>query len=193
LRLIGDDEHGGFQFEFALIDGGDLFAWFSAADDDFSSLKALIVEAVERLADFHHDVIGDIDDVANCPNSNGFQTSRHPVRAGCDGELIDDACGVAGAEVRGIVSYAGPKVYIFSGFVERDGWKAELGARGGGDFACDANVSQAGGAVGSDFDVKDEIGAGRLDAFDGKALVGKDLRNLLGGFFEGDVVPQPLE
>jgi len=54
-------------------DGEDFLAGGGAADDDAVFGEGVIVEGVEGLAEFHEDVVGDIDDVVDGAEADGFE------------------------------------------------------------------------------------------------------------------------
>ncbi len=96
---VGDDEHAGAEEAFAAVDAGDFFGGAGFADDDFVAGELVEVEGVEGLAEFEHDVVGDIDDIVDGAQTDGFEAFDHPVGAFGDFDVAENAGGVEGAEI----------------------------------------------------------------------------------------------
>ena len=98
---IGDDEIGRRR-------AGRFFpssAWKAlplgrGADVDFAFGEARLVKGMERLADFHHHVVGDIDDVVDRADADGFEPVRAASRGWRQLYAADAAGGVERAELR---------------------------------------------------------------------------------------------
>ena len=50
------------------------------ADDDLAAVELVEIEGVQRLAAFHEDVVGDIDDVVDRPNAQRFAGGAASIR-----------------------------------------------------------------------------------------------------------------
>ncbi len=66
-------------------------------DDDFFAGDLVIVEHVERLADFEHHEVADIDHVIDTAHAARFHFLLQPVRGGADFDAGHSSAGVAGA------------------------------------------------------------------------------------------------
>ena len=70
------------------------------------ALKQSKIKGVQRLADFQHDIIGDVHHVVHAAQSGFFQEAAHPVRAGADFDAAHQAGGVAGTKFRLLNAHA---------------------------------------------------------------------------------------
>src|SRR5919109_5590259 len=68
---------------------------------------------MQRLALLQHDVIRDIHDIVNGPNSTGFQPEAHPSRRRLNAQLIDDS---------GRITSAKTALLDFDAHALRDAW-----------------------------------------------------------------------
>ncbi len=123
LLLVGDQQVVPGEGVFLAVEGGECLAVAGAADDDCSTgvppvlssrdgwagLEQMIVERVQRLADLHHHVVGDIHHVVDAAQPDPFQGGSEPARAGADLDPLDHARGVAGAQ-RGVLDSDGEEV-----------------------------------------------------------------------------------
>ncbi len=78
----------GVQIALHPIQGGQLFAGVSRAGDDGGRLtvgalaQMVVIEGVQRLAGFQHDVIGGVHNAVDRPHARQAQTALHPIGAG---------------------------------------------------------------------------------------------------------------
>ena len=106
--LIAD--HEGILIQYALdsIQGGEFFALFCPTDDDFdlvpadiasSGQKFVIIERVQRLTPFEHDIVGDVHQIVNRALAHQLQAMLHPERCGLHLHIPDDGGRVPMTEV----------------------------------------------------------------------------------------------
>ena len=96
---IADDQVIGGKRALLLIKGGEQLALACPADDDPAPVQPVAVEGVQRVAELHHDQVGDVDHVVDGTHPDGIQPLDKPSRRRCDRAADDIAGGVAGAEV----------------------------------------------------------------------------------------------
>ncbi len=102
--IVGDEEHFFAEFVFGAVEGGDGFAFFGGADDDFA-IDVVGVEGVHWLAEGGHDIICDVDDVVVVAVTDGFESLFEPVGGLFDFDVFDDQAAVAGAQLFGFDFY----------------------------------------------------------------------------------------
>ncbi len=134
----------------------------------------VVVVSVKRVAELEHDVIRDVDDIADAGDAAGFEAVFQPLRRWLDFCAANDARGEAAAKF-------GRLDFDFYGFgcfccafggLRSDGFERKF--VDGAKFARDAVVAQAIGAVRTDFGVDDgavravfdaaDVGAGKSEA-----------------------------
>ncbi len=100
--VVRNQQRAGRALHFALIEQRELLARLGQAHAD-STLQLVIIEAMHRLAEFHHDIVGDVDDRADRPQAAAAQLFLHPQRGlGRGIDAADDPTDVARALRRGI-------------------------------------------------------------------------------------------
>ena len=82
------------------IEGFDFFACLSATHDDGVIAQFVVVKSVERVAEFEHDVIGDVDDVVDAGYATGFEPVFQPGGRRLDFYAADGSRGETSAELR---------------------------------------------------------------------------------------------
>ena len=96
--MVRDDTVDVLKIVSFFVEGLELFAVSSLADvkrsGDFGR-----VEGVERLPDLVEDVVGDIDDVVDGAQADGFELFRKPVGTRGDFDTFYREDGVEGADV----------------------------------------------------------------------------------------------
>ncbi len=165
-----------------------------AANDDAFLGEGIEVEGVEGLAEFHEDVVGDVDDVVDGAQADGFDALDEPVRGGCDFDVADDTGGVIGAAGRIGEGDGGFRRGADGGFGEGDGGGGEVGGGEGGEFSGESEVGEAVGAIGGDFDVED---VGVVEGGDGvrqeSAGVHEEIGGAIRGGDGGEIFGDPVE
>ena len=99
--LVGDDQMVGVELADVAVQGGQLFALFRPADDDFAALHIAIVKGVHGLAVLQHYIVGDVHDIVDGAHAHGPQPLPHPLGGGGDLHVAHHAGGVPGAQVGG--------------------------------------------------------------------------------------------
>src|SRR5438309_179278 len=64
--------------------------FLAGADDDRLPAHLREIVGVERMAERHHHVIGDVDDVVDRPQTDRLQPALNPLRRWFDGDAADD-------------------------------------------------------------------------------------------------------
>ncbi len=106
---IGDDQHGRSQFALAAVDADEGLAAPGVADDDLSAVDLGEIKGMKRLTEFHHDVVGDIDDVVDRADADGFEPSRDPEGGCADSDAADQTGRVMGAELGRVDANCAPR------------------------------------------------------------------------------------
>lgn len=167
------------------------------SDDDLSIGESIEVEGVEWLSAFEHDVVGDIDDVINGVDADGGESIAEPCGAGADADSANKSGVVFGAEV-------------FAVDVDGDGGSGGLGRFGDGgsgdpqgllkedgDFARDADMSEAIRAVAGDFEVDGDVRLAEaighvMEFFEVESGEGEAAGEFVSGVGQADVVGEPV-
>jgi hypothetical protein len=95
---IADDGERGIEGALDAVESTDFFAGFCAADDDAMITDFVVVEGVKRVAELEHDVVRDIDNVADAGNAGRFKTVFQPFWRWLDFCAANYAGGKAAAE-----------------------------------------------------------------------------------------------
>ncbi len=104
---VGDHEHGVVQRALHIVQGGEFFTGRGAFHDDGgrgvphplgTRQQDVVVEGVERLPIFQHDIVGDIHHVADGAHAGPKQALLHPQGRRADGHILDHDARVAVAE-----------------------------------------------------------------------------------------------
>ena len=156
LFAIADDQVLGGQGKLLAVQRGDLLAVLGTAHNDLAAFQRVHIKGVHRLADFQHDIVGDIHHVGNAAQAAQGQLAAHPARRFTGGDVAHIVAQVARAQVRCFHRNAQARVLViahgviggrhFQGLVQHSG-----------NFACNAQNALAVGTVGGDGDIKDII------------------------------------
>ena len=82
-----------------MIDRFELLAFLGRPNDNLSVSDFRTVKSMQRLATFHHDVIGHVDNVIHHANANGGQSILQPLRTRPDFDATDQPRDIAKAMV----------------------------------------------------------------------------------------------
>src|SRR6185369_6844325 len=101
--FVGNQQHFARERAVLVVERLEFFLIGGATNDDGGLIilafgDEMIVERMQRLADFEHDVVGDVDNVVDAADADLFQSGPQPIRAGPDLYAFDDAGGVAGTK-----------------------------------------------------------------------------------------------
>ena len=135
-----------------------LFAGQGAANDDLMPAHPVQVKGVHGVAGLQHHKVGDIHDVVDASHAGGMQIGAQPQRRGGDAHILDDAPGIARAQV--FIPYADPDVVcdIVRGvFPVIQGGQGERLIEHGGRLPGQAPDAQAVGPVGQHFHIDDLV------------------------------------
>lgn len=192
---VADHHLSGLEVVPCAIDGGEGFAGGGFSDDDPLSLKEVEVEGVERLSDFEHDVVSEVDEEGDGAGADLAESFLEPFGAFAVGGVFEDPAGVSGA-VGGLDFDAGfgPDV-SGSGVVGGEvvlGFLVEVCRFGvgvfGEEFAGEAKDAGSVASVGHDIDVEDGFAFDDFDVFELKPGHGEEVADLLGCAVGFDVV-----
>src|SRR6266567_335030 len=113
-RAVTIGDHADVRIKLALdaIECFHFFVLLGAADDNFVITDFVVIEGVKSVAELEHNVIGNIDDVADAGNAGSFEAVFEPFGGRLDFHVANDASGEAAAEVRGLNRHS----YGVSGF-----------------------------------------------------------------------------
>ena len=78
--VVGDEQVFGVEFALNVVQSGELFPGASATHRDFGA-ELVCVIGVEWLAQFQHDVVGDVNDQGEWSHAGFQEAFLHPVRA----------------------------------------------------------------------------------------------------------------
>lgn len=189
---IGDDDHGLREGVGAVIDGFEGFFLFGGSNANLISLEHGEVECVERLSAFHHDVVGDIDDIIDGFDADGFETLGEPGGAWADGHTAKDAGGVAWAAIGILIDdlELGGDIgtglrWLWIGDGEREVVEDS-------DFAGDAEVPEAVASIAGDFQVDNGIGSQVRCGFMVQAGERQASGEFIGLHFQRNILGQPI-
>src|SRR5690606_21922606 len=188
---VGDDEVLRGERALLAVEGEEFFAVAGGAHDDLVAGEFFGIEGVHGLAVFEHHVVADIDDVVDRAQADGGQALADPVGRRADFDAGDDGGGVERAGLGGFDTHGleqlGVRVGIDGGGGESNFRIREILEEPGGEFAGDADVVEAVGAVGRDLDVEHGV-AGGQHVVDGRAdgrFAGEQVETV-GGLREGE-------
>ena len=125
---------------------------FGAADNDLVVAHLVVVERVQGVAQFEHDVVRNVNDVADACNAGGFEPVLQPFWRRLDLDVSNDARGEAAAKLRCLNFDANGFARFGAGTFLRPRRSEDQGLFvDGGDFAADSQVTEAIGAIRTDF------------------------------------------
>ena len=157
LVVVADGEHLVAQVVIYAVKSLDGLAVAGAADNDAAVGQALVVESVHRLAVLEHNVVGNINDVIDRTDAAGVQTLAHPRRRRLDLDILDDAGGVARAQI-GVLDLDGHiLVDVVAHALDLRGLDRERTVEGSCGLAGKADHAQAVRTVGRDLEVGDPV------------------------------------
>ena len=97
---VGDEQRLRVELAHDVVEGLEALARGRAANDDPAVVDRGGIEGVDRLAEFEHDVVRGIDDVADRPLAGGQEAHLDPVRRRADLDAAHPAADEPRAEVR---------------------------------------------------------------------------------------------
>ena len=95
---VEDDGERGIEGAFEAIERANFFAGFGAADADAVIADLIVIVSVERVAKLEHDVIRNVDDIADAGDAGGFEAIFQPLGRWLYFYAANDARGEAAAE-----------------------------------------------------------------------------------------------
>ena len=73
VAIVNDGQRG-IEGALEAVESANFFAGFCATDADAMIADLVVVVRVQRMAELEHDVVGDVDDVADAGDAAGFET-----------------------------------------------------------------------------------------------------------------------
>ena len=139
------------------IEGLDGLTVAGAADNDAAVGQALVVESVHRLTVLEHNVVGNINDVIDWTDAAGVQTLAHPRRGRLDLDILDNAGGVARAQI-GVLDLDGHiLVDVVAYALDLRGLDAERTVEGSCGLASQTDHAQAVRTVRGDLEIGNPV------------------------------------
>ena len=118
--FVTDKHIDGRESPFHAVEGGEFLAILCGAGNDFdvgrvtnSPYQHIIVEGVQRLAQFEHGVVGRVHDVVDRTHARQFEPSLDVVGAGLDLHVADQSQHKARVE-RGVGNFNGSEIGLFT-------------------------------------------------------------------------------
>ena len=155
---VGNDGIAGRQLMLRTIEGGELLPLGGHADAQCSRDRSG-VKGMKRLSRLEHHEIGDVDDVVDRTQSDGFKTLAEPLGTGGDLHTVDAADAVEGG---GVGSGDGGDGSILFRGRKGGGGADQFPAAECSGLAGDAKVTEPVGTVRRDLDLKDLLGGKQL-------------------------------
>src|SRR5262249_39650623 len=121
--------------------------------------KLVVIKRVQGLAELHEHKVGDVDNVVNGPQADGLKAFAEPLGRGANLDVADDAGCVIRTAGEVLNFDLGERGCGGCALRQREPGHGESTTGEGGKFTGEADVGEAVGAVGSDFDVEDLGGA----------------------------------
>ena len=157
LVVVADGEHLVAQVVIHAVQSLDGLTVAGTADNNAAIGQALVVERMHRLAVLEHNIVGDINDVVDRTNAAGVQTLAHPRRSRLDLDILDNAGGVARAQV-GVLDLDGHiLVDVVANALDLRGLDAERTVEGSRSLAGQTDHAQAVRAVGRDLKIGNPV------------------------------------
>ena len=158
LFSVTDGNHSGGQLTLLAIEGNELFAFFCTAHDQSVACNLVGIISMHRLAQLQHNIVGNVNHVADGAHAASTQTALHPFGRRHDFDILQHAGCKAGAQLRCINFY----VYIIAGltcgsFLNVHSGHFQRAAGNSADFACQANNAEAVGTVAGQVDIDNGI------------------------------------
>ena len=91
--------HGGVEFPFLAVQRLKRLIEFRPSHDDFPSLQCVRIEGVKRMPQLHQDVVRDVGNIVDRPDSHRLEFPNHPVGRGPDMGALDITAAIAAAEI----------------------------------------------------------------------------------------------
>ncbi len=105
LAGITDKQHILLQLMLLAVQGYERFIRLSPTYHNAVAVQAVVVEGVQGLAQFQHNIVGNVYDVVDGPNALSLQSLSQPKRRRLDGNILNHPGGIARAEVRVLDGY----------------------------------------------------------------------------------------
>ena len=158
LFSITDGNHSRGQLTLLAIEGNKLFALFCTAHNQSVACNLVCIISMHRLAKLQHNIVGNVNYVADGAHAAGTQTALHPFGRRHDFDILQHAGSKAGAQLR-CVNF---NVYIIAGltcgsFLNVHSRHFQWAAGNSADFTRQADNAEAVGTVAGQVDINNGI------------------------------------
>ena len=96
---ITDGNHCGGQLALLAVEGNELFAFLSTAHNQSMACNLIGIISMHRLAQLQHNIVGNVNYVADGAHAAGTQTALHPFGRRHDFDILQHAGSKAGAQL----------------------------------------------------------------------------------------------
>ena len=180
---IGDHAHVGGQDVFLVINRLKFFIRPGTSDHDLLPMQFRQIERMQRLTAFHQHVIGDVDNVIDRSDPDGFQSFDYPCRTGTNLHSSNDPRVVLRTEIRALDGDRGHGIGFCGTRFRGGGRNLERLLREHGGFAGDPQVTEAIGSVAGHFEIDTPVRIDRVKLFQ----VQSRHRQSIGQFRDGNI------
>ena len=155
---ITDGNHSGGQLTLLAVEGNELFAFFCTAHNQSVACNLVCIISMHRLAQLQHNIVGNVNYVADGAHAAGTQTALHPFGRRHDFDVLQHAGSKAGAKLR-CVNF---NVYIIAGltcgsFLNVHSGHFQRAAGNSADFTRQTDNAEAVGTVAGQVDIDNGI------------------------------------
>ena len=157
LVVVADGKHLVAQVVIYAVQSLDGLTVAGTADNNAAVGQALVVERMHRLAVLEHNIVGDINDIVDRTNAAGMQTLTHPRRRRLDLDILNNAGGVARAQVGVLDLNRHILVDIAANALYLRGLNAERTVEGSRSLAGQTDHAQAVRAIGRDLKIGNPV------------------------------------
>ena len=155
---ITDGNHSGGQLALLAVEGNELFAFFCTAHNQSVACNLVCIISMHRLAQLQHNIVGNVNYVADGAHAAGTQTALHPFGRRHDFDVLQYTGSKAGAQLRCVNFY----VYIIAclacgSFLNVHSGHFQRAAGNSADFTRQTDNAEAVGTVAGQVDIDNGI------------------------------------
>ena len=155
---ITDGNHSGGQLTLLAVEGNELFALLSTAHNQSVACNLVGIISMHRLAQLQHNIVGNVNYIADGAHAAGTQTALHPFGRRHDFDVLQYTGSKAGAQLRCVNFY----VYIIAcltcgSFLNVHSGHFQRATGDSADFACQTDNAEAVGTVAGQVDIDNGI------------------------------------
>ena len=153
-RGVADKSVARFQHAFLPVQSHQAFTLGGRSHNNAAAFQLVAVKGVQRLAQFHQNIVGDVHQVGNGAHPHGVQPVAHPGGRGHDPGVFQHAAGIGRAQIAVRHLYRKFRGHVGAGLPHLEGGQGQGQAIGRRHFAREAQHRQAVAPVGGDADVQ---------------------------------------